>query len=149
MDRRSRRILLSLATALVLAAAAVGLARDNPSRADSTEFHVVPVTASESCPSHPESLLPPGQETGGVSREEADAYRRAYECGYEPPAGSGAVAPPPAAPPPGVSDEASEAVVSGREADAAIAIQDALKAGVIREGQDPSTYPAYLQEYVD
>jgi len=148
MDRRSRRILVPLAIAFVLAATAVVLARDNPTRADSTELPVAPVTPSESCPSDPENLLPPGQETGGVTREEADAYRRAYECGYEPPAGSGAVAPPPAAPP-GVSDETSEAVVSRREAEAAIAIHDALEAGAIREGQDPSTYPASLQEYVD
>jgi hypothetical protein len=137
-----------LAIAFALAATAVVLAPEDPTSV-SAELPAEPGSQSDGCPRDPESLLPAGQETGGVNREDADAYRRAYECGYEPPAGSGAAAPPPAAPPPGMSDEVNEAVVSGREAEAAIAIHDALEAGVIREGQHPSTYPAYLQKYVD
>ena len=51
-----------------------------------------------SCPRNPETLLPdipPGAGPRPVTGEEAEAFGRAAECGYEPPAGSGATAPAP------------------------------------------------------
>jgi hypothetical protein len=43
----------------------------------------------------------------------------------------------------------AEATVGGAEVRAAEAIRDALESGVIHEVQNPSTYPTYLQKYVD